>query len=72
MNRSSVTKVEDEMAEVRRRIADLDRRLHNDPAGQLEPADEFSVWDGCKETAALRRASMNLTRALAEMRRSKA
>lgn len=30
---------------------------------------DWSLW-GCKETAALRRASMDLTRALAEMRKT--
>lgn len=44
------------------RIKDLETKM----AGEIEPR---MVFFRCRETAALRRASMDLTRALADMRK---
>jgi hypothetical protein len=40
-------------------VAEMELKISNDPY----------AWSGCKESAALRRASLDLTRSLADLRR---
>ncbi len=60
MNADSIAKCKREVLRVQAAIKDVERASFEDP----------TFWiTGRKETGALRRASMDLTRALAEMRR---
>jgi hypothetical protein len=57
------------------RIDELEERLNELPLDDKSNSPETEprkmlIFSGCKETAAVKRASMDLTRALADLRRS--
>ena len=50
--------------ELEKRVKELENRIKE------SPDSEFYIMSGSKETGAVRRSSIDLTRALAEMRKS--
>lgn len=61
MDKNKVSKVKEEMSRFKRAISDMEKNA---------TVDATNHYWGPKETGAVRRASMDLTRALAELRRS--
>lgn len=61
MTRQKIAKVVGEMARLQERIKNLD--------AEMAKAPHLTMTDCPKETGAIRRSSMDLTRALADMRR---
>ncbi len=64
MNQKKIDKVKEEIIRLDSALVDLDRK--KDEYGK----HGWSVFHGCAETGAVKRASLDLTRALADMRKS--